>query len=78
MTYADMLKVARIMRTADHWCSNCAGDLFNQMRSAFPDMRETIDGVYADKTLKDRLDAARDEWEESGSRGMEPQVWTIL
>jgi hypothetical protein len=48
MTDAEVRTVARIMLTADGWCSNCNSDLLDQLRVAFPEHTVAISEVERD------------------------------
>ena len=77
MTDEELITVAKIMLTADSWCSNCQVGLFNQLREAFPNRTKLIDSVWNDReSLECRLREAMNIWYDT-YEGLEPQVWKI-
>lgn len=42
MTQDEIKKVAKILLTADSWCSNCQAGLFDQLLKAFPEHETAI------------------------------------
>jgi hypothetical protein len=47
LTDEDAAKVAKIMLTADGWCSACVGNLLDQLKRAFPDNLAAISDIEA-------------------------------
>lgn len=47
MTQDEIKKVAKILLTADSWCSNCQHDLFSRLLRAFPEHESNIKNVKA-------------------------------
>jgi hypothetical protein len=80
MLEADVIKVAKIMLTADGWCINCQDGLLAQLEKAFPEHAASIHAVKADKeAIKQRFRDAEDMWidTDSDNKGNQPQVWDI-
>lgn len=52
MTIEDVLKIARILLTADGGrCPSCAGALFQQFFAAFPESEEFLDLVWKESDM---------------------------
>lgn len=78
MTEGEIIVVAKIMLTADHWCGMCSDDLLSQLTEAFPAYSAAIKAVDAvSHELHDRIKAARDTWGASGETTPAPQVWLV-
>jgi hypothetical protein len=56
MTKEDIELVAKIMLTADCFCSNCASDLIEKLQETFPEFKETIQAVY------DKMEVYEELW----------------
>lgn len=77
---ADMVKIAKIMVTADNWCETCGSGLLGQLKTAFPEYVATINEVWNDRGgLFSRWVAARDKWEGRLRRKPvpQPEVWEV-
>ena len=77
MTDAEMKTVARIVMTADNWCSTCQRALLVQLRHAFPDHVKTINAVENDETLRERYATALNDWYDHQDDDNKPEVWKV-
>lgn len=65
MTDEEIATVAKIMLTADSFCSNCQSGLFDQLRTAFPGHVATIERIWSkrDEIEAAYLEMGEDQWE---------------
>lgn len=77
MNKEDIVKVTKIVLTADHWCHNCHSDLLDQLTVAFPEFTEEINQTYlnVNKIRKAFFQKTEKYWETL--EGQEPNVWEI-
>lgn len=77
MTREEAEMVAKIMLTADGWCSSCNTGLLEQLALALP---EHADAIKAVRERKDEIEEAfRAEQDKfwDGERAAKPNVWEM-
>lgn len=75
MTEDDITTVAKIMLTADGWCSVCASSLLDELRAAYPQHALVINAVHVQApALQDTLARAIAAWD-CGPAEKKPHVW---
>ncbi len=75
MTDDEIIKITKIMFTADSWCSKCSGNLIEQLARCFPQYRELILSIDFG-TVQVANSKDWEAWQEQGCiAGNEPNVW---
>lgn len=78
MTEDEIIKVTKIMLTADGWCTNCNAALIEQLQQAFPAHKGIIDGIHQKEDYyHKKLDEAWDVWYDKPADAPQPNVWEI-
>jgi len=77
MTKDEITKIAKIMISADGFCSSCGGLLLDNFRLLFPDFSAEINAVSDDaRGIETRYRDAIEEWD-YGPPESEPRVWNF-
>jgi len=74
MTHEELIKIARVLETADGGCQPCVHSLYEEMVTSFPEFENELQGLYK-KYIQEYWD---DSWEREYEplRKQEPRIET--